>query len=242
MRILVANANTTQSVTDTVCNEARRHAAPGTEIVGCTGRFGMGIVSTEAGNVIAGHAVLELLAEHAGTVDAAVLAISFDTALAAAQGLFPFPVIGMTSAALHTSCLMGPRFGLVTFGRSSRQIYLDLVQASGLAARMAGCITIELESAASYLDTARLDDAVLGAAASLAAAGAASVVISGAAIAGMPARLQPRAAIPLLDGIGCAVRQAELLVGLGVRSRPQAPLANQTAPSGIDPTLARLLL
>lgn len=121
MRIALVNANTTQAVTDTVVAEARRHAAPGTEIIGVTAAFGVGIVSTEAGNTVAGHAALDALARLAApatnpAVDAAVLAISFDTALAAAQELMPWPVVGMTAAALHTACLLGPRFGLVTFG------------------------------------------------------------------------------------------------------------------------------
>lgn len=243
MRILLANANTTQAVTDTVVAEARRHAAPGTEIIGATGRFGVAIVSTEAENAVAGHAALDLLARHRVQVDAAILAISFDTALAAAQETMPFPVIGMTAAALHTACLMGRRFGLVTFGRVSRGMYLDLVDASGLGRRMAGCETVELDSVAAYLDTARLDAAVLAAAGRLRDEGAASVVIAGAATAGMARRLQPDAPAQLLDGIGCAVRQAELLVSLGVHAAQPTPLAAAAAtpPVGIGEALAEVL-
>ena len=241
MRLLVANPNMTQSVTDAVVAEARRHAAPGTTVVGATGAFGAAIVSTEAGNAIAGHAALELLARYAGQVDAAVLAISFDTALEAAQELMPFPVIGMTAAALHTACLVGRRFGLVTFGAGSRLMYLDLVEANGLGRRMVGCETIDLASAAAYLDTAALDDAVLAAAARLHALGAGSVVVAGAATAGMAQRLQPASPVQLLDGIGCAVRLAEMLAGLGVRSARAAPLATSQPPAGLGPALAALL-
>lgn len=241
MRVLVANPNMTQSVTDAVVAEARRHAAPGTTIIGATGGFGAAIVSTEAGNAIAGHAALDLLARHVGQVDAAVLAISFDTALQAAQELMPFPVVGMTAAALHTACLVGRRFGLVTFGAGSRQMYLDLVEASGLGRRMAGCETVDLASAVAYLDTAALDGAVLAAAARLHAAGAGSVVVAGAATAGMARRLQPASPVQLLDGIGCAVRLAEMLAGLGVRSAGAAPLATAQLPAGLSPALAALL-
>lgn len=241
MRILVANANTTEAVTHAVAAEARKHAAPGTEIIGATAAFGVGIVSTEAGNAIAGHAALDLLARHIGQVDAAVLAISFDTALAAAQELMPFPVVGMTAAALHTACLLGRRFGLVSFGAGSRWLYADVIAASGLGARMAGHEVIAVDSATDYFDAGRLDDGVLGTARRLHDAGAGSVVISGAAIAGMAARLQARSPVQLLDGIGCAVRVAELLVGLGARAAPGRPLLDVKPSKGLNDALAQAL-
>lgn len=40
MRILVANVNTTQSMTDSIAAQARMAALPETEIVGITPRFG----------------------------------------------------------------------------------------------------------------------------------------------------------------------------------------------------------
>ena len=100
MRLLLVNGNTTQAVTDAVCAEARRICAPGTEIEGATASFGADIVTTHAGNAVAAHAVLDVLASHTGRYDAAILAISFDSGLAAARELFPVPVIGMTEAAL----------------------------------------------------------------------------------------------------------------------------------------------
>ena len=241
MKILIANANTTQSVTDAVVAEALRHAAPGTEILGATATLGVGIVSTEAENVIAGHAALELLAREGQGLDAAILAISFDTALWAAQELFPFPVIGMTAAALHTACLVGRRFGVITFGQASRSLYLDLVDASGLRGRMVGLETVELASAAEYLQVDRLEQAVLDAAGRLHRAGAGSVVIAGAAIAGMARRLQPAAPVQLLDGMGCAVRLAEMVVALGVRPARAVPLVNARPPQGIGEALIAAL-
>ena len=77
MKLLLVNGNTTQAITDRVVAEARRCAAPGTTITGVTARFGVSIVSTEAENEIAGHAVLDALAVHVPDHDAAILAISF---------------------------------------------------------------------------------------------------------------------------------------------------------------------
>lgn len=240
MRILVLNGNTTQAITDTVAAAARAHASPGTEIVPATAPFGVAVVSTAAENAVAGHAVLEALAAHPD-VDAAILAISFDTALEAAQELMPFPVVGMTAAALHTACLVGRRFGMVTFGASSRAMYLDQVRDAGFADRMVGCETVALASAAAYRDTGRLEQGVLDAASRLHGAGAASVVIAGAATAGLAGRLQPRAPVHLLDGMACAVRLAEAMVRLGARPARATPLPKDVGPTGIGPALAALL-
>lgn len=239
MKLLLANGNTTQAVTDKVVAEAIRCAAPGTEITGATARFGVSIVSTEAENDIAAHAVLDLLAARYPGHDAAILAISFDTALNAARQILPIPVVGMTEAALHTACLLGRRFGLISFGGSSRTLYLDVVARSGLGSRMAAFETIELSGAAGYLREGAQDDAVEQTSARLVAAGAEVVVVTGAAVAGIAHRMQARVNVPLLDGIGCAVRQAEALVRIGLPPRtPPKRLEAGVAISGISLELA----
>ena len=95
--------------------------------------------------------------------------------------------------------------------------------------------------AAAYLDTARLDQAVMDAAGRLQREGAGSVVIAGAATAGMASRLQPAATVPLLDGIACAVHIAEMLVALKLRMGRVTPLSKAFPPTGIGEALARLL-
>ena len=215
MKLLLVNGNTTQAVTDLVRAEAVRHARPDTEVTAVTASFGVPIVSTELENAIAGHAVLDLLARHAPGHDAAVLAISFDTALLAARQLLDIPVIGMTEAALHTACLIGRRFGLITFGTPSRPLYVDLVRERGLQDRMADCVAIDVASVAAYLAPGAFDGAVCDAARALVAERGADVVVAcGAAVAGIAARLQAQVRVPLLDGIGCAVRLAEMLAAL----------------------------
>ena len=57
MRILVANANTTEAITALCAEAARAAASPGTTIIPATPRFGPAVISTRAENIIAGHAV-----------------------------------------------------------------------------------------------------------------------------------------------------------------------------------------
>ena len=74
-----------------------------------------------------------------------------------------------------------------------------------------------MDSAAPYAagDQTEADTLAIAAARSLVAQdGAEVVVLTGAVMAGVPPRLQPQVDVPLLDGVNCAVRQAELLVDL----------------------------
>jgi allantoin racemase len=238
MRILVVNGNRTDTVTERAVAEARHCAAPGTEIVGMSSAFGANIVSTVADNTVAAHAVLDTLARHWQGFDAAILAISLDSGLAAARQLFPIPVVGMTEAALHTAALLGDQFGMITFGQQTRALYLDIVAACGLTRRLADCRTIDTVSLTAYLDPAAMETRIVEEACDLARAPTiASVIVCGAALAGVPRRLQSRVPAPLVDGVACAVRMAELLVRSGY---PRKPPTHPAAPDmqGIGAELA----
>jgi allantoin racemase len=240
MRILVVNANTTEAITEACVAAARATAAPGTRIIGATPGFGPAVISTRAENAIAAHALLATLAEHAGGIEAAILAVSHDTALEAARQLMPCPVIGMTEAACLTACLLGGSFGVLTLGQA--RPYEELVARHGLATRCGEVRGLPLTPQESLRDPAAARALVLEAAAEMAAR-CDSVVLAGAALAGMAAELQDRAMVPLLDGIACAVKLAEALVPLGL---PKPRAGSYAAPRGrealgLSPALARLL-
>ena len=55
------------------------------------------------------------------------------------------------------------------------------------------------------------------------------MILGGAALAGMGARIQDGVTVPLVDGIACGVRLAEALVGLGL-GKPGA--GSYAAPKG----------
>jgi allantoin racemase len=241
MRLLVANANTTEAITQACAAAARAAAAPGTEIIAATPRFGPAVISSRAENAIASHALLDLLAEHAGTVDACLLAVSHDTALEAARQMMPCPVVGMTEAACLVGCMVGGRFGLVTFG--GIETYRELLDRHGLASRLAGLVGVDATPPEAVADPEGVGAKVLAAVASLASQGADSVVLAGAALAGFDRRLQGRAPVALLDGMACGVRMAELLVALALPKPMRGSFAACAgrASVGLSPALAALL-
>jgi allantoin racemase len=241
VRILVANANTTAAITALCADAACAAASPGTSIIPATPRFGPAVISTRAEDILAGHALLALLAEYAGQVDGALLAVSHDTALEAARQLMPCPVVGMTEAACLTACLTGGRFALVTFG--GVETYRERIARHGLSARLAGLAAVDATPQEAVRDPEGVALKLLGAIAELVAQGADSVVLGGAALAGMAPKLQARSPVPLLDGIACGVRLLEMLVALKL---PKPRGGSFAAPQGrvvegIDAPLAALL-
>lgn len=226
MRILVANANTTEAITEACVAAARAAAPPGTVILGATPAFGPRVIATRAENAIAAHALLATLAEHAGRVDAVVLAVSHDTALQAARQLMPCPVVGMTEAACLVACMLGGRFAVLTLGQAGP--YEELVARHGLAARCALVRGVPITPQAVLRDPGAAQQLLLDAIEEIGER-ADSIVLAGAALAGMDRVLQPRARLPLLDGIGCAVRLARVLVGLGL---PKPRIGTYAAPEG----------
>lgn len=240
-RILVANGNTTVAITEACAASARAAAAPGTTIIPATPRFGPAVIATRVENAIAAHALLECLAEHAGQVDAVVLAVSHDTALEAARQMMPCPVLGMTEAACLTALMLGGRFGLVTFG--GVETYRERIERLGVLPRLSGLRGLAVTPPQALADPEGVGALVQDAVASLVAEGADAVVLGGAALAGFDRRLQARAAVPLLDGIACAVRMAEMLVAACL---PKPRAGSYAAPSGrvalgLSPALTRLL-
>ena len=241
MRILVANANTTEAITALCAEAARAAASPGTSIILATPRFGPAVIATRAENIIAGHALLALLAEHAGQVDGVLLAVSHDTALEAARQLMPCPVVAMTEAACLTACLAGGRFGLATFG--STETYRERIAQHGLAARLAGLVGVDATPQEAVRDPEGVATKMLAGIEALVAEGADSVILGGAALAGMAPRLQPHCPVPLLDGIACGVRLLEMMVALKL---PKPRVGSFAAPQGrvvggVEAPLAALL-
>ncbi len=224
MQILVINPNTTASMTATIDVAARAAASPGTDIVAVNPADGP--VSIE-GYVDEVYCIPGLLGEirraqstagQGQTVpDAVVIACFDDTGLDAARCVAKGPVIGIGEAAFHMASLIAGRFGVVTtLARSVPAIEHNLHR-YGLAARCSGVrssdvAVLELEQPGSgarerisrEIDRAIQDD------------GAEAIVLGCAGMADLARSLSEHHGLPVLDGVACAVRLAEALVGLGL--------------------------
>ena len=238
MRILLANPNMTQSMTDTMVAIATTTLPPGTEVIACTAPRGFPYISSLAEAQISGAICLEMLAK-APPVDAAIIAAFGDPGLAAARELFDFPVVGMAEAAILTAVQLGGRFAIVTFTPAMTPWYLASVTALGLGPRCLGVITpgdlaVQVTGVA-QIKRAALRDLAQGAAEQ----GAEVIIFGGAPLAGLAQDLATEVPAILVDPITAATRQAYALAGLGPRpaKRLARPLAKLS--TGLAPALAR---
>lgn len=210
--ILLINPNTTASITDLVLRTARGFARPETKLRALTGAFGPRYVASRAGYAIAGHAALDAFANDRGPKDAVVLACFGDPGLAALKEVSPVPVVGMADASILQACALGARFSIVTGGERWKSMLEEFVASHGLSARLASVRTVAPTGA----DIARNPKAALavlakGCTACVREDGADVVILGGAGLAGLAAKLAAKVEVPLLDGVACAISMAESL-------------------------------
>lgn len=219
-RVLLINANTTRSVTDLIEHHARAATGGAVEFRAATAAFGAPYVASEAACVIAAHAALDCLERHAEGCDAVLLACFGDPGLFALRERAQVPVLGMAEACMAEASRQGP-FAIVTGGLAWTPMLERLAGALGHAARLTGVHAAPLAGPELALNEPLLLELVEAAA----RGGARSVIVGGAALAGFAARLQPRAPLPLIDGVACAARAAAELA----RARRAAPRPGMAA-------------
>jgi allantoin racemase len=238
VRILVINPNTSPSVTDLVAARTRAIVGDRAEVVAVTGRFGARYIASRAAAAIAGHAALDALAAHVRGCDAVYLACFGDPGLAALAEVSPVPVVGMAQASCEAACRKGARFAIVTGGVLWGPMLREFVAGLGLAERLAAVRTI----APTGGEIARDPDAALAflAAACTACAkedGADVVILGGAALAGLAAKVQPAVPVPVLCSVETGAVAALAAAEAG-RPRGSVPAVET---SGLAPALAKLL-
>jgi allantoin racemase len=237
VRILFINPNTS-SVTDLVAAATRAVIGDRAEIVPVTGRFGARYIASRAAAAIAGHAALESLATHVEGCDAVYLACFGDPGLAALKEVSPVPVVGMAQASCEAACRRGARFAIVTGGALWGPMLREFVAGLGLAERLASVRTV----APTGGDIARDPDAALAllAAACTACAkedGADVVILGGAALAGLAARIQPAVPAPVL----CSVETGAMAALAAAEAGGSTRSASAVGTTGLAPALAKLL-
>jgi len=214
-RVLLLNPNTSQSVTDLLAAAGRRAAAPDTVITPMTAPRGVPYVATRAEAQIAGAVTLELLAEHRGSYDAAIIAAFGDPGLFAARELFDVPIVGMAEAAMLTACMLGRKFAIVTFATALVPWYRECVEMHGLQGRCAAIRMLD----SPFNDIASVqrekEDLLVDLATRAVTENDADVVIlGGAPLSGLARKVKDRIPVPVIDQVEASVKQAEALVAL----------------------------
>ncbi|NKC30048.1 aspartate/glutamate racemase family protein [Falsiroseomonas selenitidurans] len=233
MRLLLINANASPDITARLVALARGLLPAGVQVVGATGRFGACYIASRAAAAIAAHAALDAYAREGAGADAVLVACFGDPGLDALREVAPVPVLGLADAS--AAAARGRRFGVVTGGAAWGPMLTEFYAARGLAALLTGVRTVAPSGGA----IARNPEAALGALAETCRAcvaqdGAEVVVLGGAGLAGLAARLAPMVPVPVLCSVEEGVRAAGAALGQAAPGRaPATPVPSLGLPSGL---------
>jgi allantoin racemase len=218
MKILVINPNTTPSMTEHIGAAARSVASPGTEILAVNPARGPVSIEGYFDEAMSLAGLLDVIRRNPDC-DAVVIACFDDTGLDAARCLTDRPVIGIGEAAYHMASMISNKFSVVTtLARSVPALEHNLAR-YGLSARCARVrssevAVLELEQPGS--NARQKISAEIGLA--VAEDRAEAIVLGCAGMAGLANDLAKEHGLPVLDGVSCAVRLAEAMAGLNMRT------------------------
>lgn len=245
MKILLINPNISESVTKLIEAEARRAALETTQIVTDTVQTGVAYIETPAEAVVAAYATFERLAECRTAYDGVVVAAFGDPGVSQAREILPVPVVGLTEAALATAFLLGGRFGIVGISKRIGYWYQEVIADLGMTRRFVGYSGLgqAFADVGTVHDEAR--DVLLQMCLNSVEQGADSIILAGAPLAGLAREIAPQVPVPLVDGVGSAVRMLEAMVRGGYGPRKVGPLApppvkgHKNLPAGLAKLIGR---
>ncbi|CAI8926827.1 MULTISPECIES: aspartate/glutamate racemase family protein [Pseudomonas] len=217
MRILVVNVNTTESITETIAQQARSVASPGTEIVGLTPYFGAESVEGNFESYLAAIAVMDRVMAYDQPFDAVIQAGYGEHGREGLQELLNVPVVDITEAAASTAMFLGHAYSVVTTLDRTVPLIEDRLKLAGLyqrcaSVRASGMAVLELEE-----DPLAAMEAIVRQAELAIREDKAEVICLGCGgMAGLDEQIRQRTGVPVVDGVTAAVTIAESLVRLGL--------------------------
>jgi allantoin racemase len=217
MRILVANVNTTETMTHGIAQAAAAAASPGTEIIGLTPDFGAESCEGNVESYLAAIAVMDKVVRYEGAYDAVIQAGYGEHGREGLQELLTVPVVDITEAAASTAMYLGRSYSVVTTLDRTVPLIEDRLLLAGLhdrcaSVRSSGLGVLELES-----DPERAVEAIAAEAQRAVEVDRAEVIVLGCGgMAELKDRVVELCGVPVVDGVQAAVAVAEGLVRLGL--------------------------
>jgi len=226
MKIIVVNVNTSRSMTDRIGEAARRYASPGTETVALHPLFGADAVDSNFESYLSAVGVMDRVVTYDEPYDAVVLAGFGEHGRDGLQELIEQPVVEICEASAHVAMMIGRTYSVVTTLQRSVPPIEDRLKLGGLwdrcaSVRASGLSTGELED-----DEQKTVRAIVAEAKKAVEEDGAEVICLGCAgMAGLEEAITDELHVPVIDGVGAAVRLAEALVGLGLKTSKRSTYA-----------------
>lgn len=225
MRIRLINPNTTETMTETMAATARSVAAAATQISAATSKSGAASIEGHYDEAMSIVGLIEAIREDPDA-DAYVIACFGDPGLLAAREITAAPVLGIAEAAMHAASFVATGFSIVTTLARTRIIAEHLVRNYGMErhcrrVRATGIPVLELDNPSSQTRALLIAECE----AAVAEDNSGAIVLGCAGMADLAKYLEDRLQIPVIDGVTAAVKFAEALVGLGLRTSKHGDLA-----------------
>jgi allantoin racemase len=218
MRLLLINPNTTVSMTEHMVQAAEEVASVSTDVTGVTVNDAVPFIDGYYERALAAAGAARAVREADGTFDAAIIACFSDPGLFAAREVTDAPVVGIGEASFALAMMLGHRFGVVSTMDRGTPGLLDVMAQQGIASRCAAVEATEV----GVLEVDEGPDAALAAmeAAGRRAieAGAEVLTLGCGAMVGTREALERALGVPVVEAVPAAVRMAESLVALGLRT------------------------
>ncbi len=233
MNIVVINPNTTAAMTARIASTAKAVAQAGSHIIAIQPGKGPASIEGYADEAMAVPHMLEAMfaaQTNHSAIAGYVIACFDDTGLDAARCVLDAPVVGIGEAACHLASLVAARFSVITtLARSVSPIEHNLVK-YGLASRCArvrsaDVAVLDLEDAASDA-YAQISNEIRSA---LKDDRAEAIVLGCAGMTDLAARLSAEHHVPVIDGVGAAVKLVESLAALGLKTSKHTTYAKPLA-------------
>ena len=219
MKILLFNPNTTESMT------ARMHEAVlpllghNVTLTALTAPYGAPSIEGYYDEVFAVPPMLEIIMPMADDIDGLVVACFDDTGVDALRTVLDVPVVGICQAAMQAAAIISNRFSIITTLKRSVPALELLVMRYGFSdkcgkVRAADVPVLDLEdneSTAVKLITAELERA-------LEEDDAEAIILGCAGMVDFSRSLTIRYGVPVIDGVGAAVKLIEGLASLELKT------------------------
>ncbi len=221
MKIKLINPNTTQSMTDSIYNMAVRYADADTEITAVSPLTGPDSIECYVDEYLAVPGVIQevIKGDKEENADAFIIACFGDPGLAAAREVTEKPVLGICESAITTAKFIAPYFSVVSVLDRSRKVTEDVVKAYGAESFCRSIRTTGL----SVLEFGKNPEKGLKALAeqgrrAVEEDGAECILLGCAGFVDFVDRLREELRVPVLDGVMPAVKLAEALVKMNVKT------------------------
>jgi len=226
VNIILINPNTTEAMT------ARMHAAvapmigEGVKLTAITADYGAPSIEGYYDEVFAVPPMIEALKPIANQIDGVVVGCFDDTGVDALRCLLDVPVVGICQAAMQAATVIANKFSIITTLPVSVPALEHLVLRYGFErlcgrVRAADIPVLDLEenleqatqSIVAELERALVED------------GAEAIILGCAGMVELSRNLTKRYGIPVIEGVGAAVKLVEGLATLGLSTSTQGGYA-----------------